>query len=783
MSSPTRVPLYDRLPEIYRLRDAEQFPADQLKSYLAAVESAFGAIHENIEQLYHDFFIETSDAWVIPYIADLLGTSHLKGDPWTLRADVADTVMLRRRKGTRAAIERLAANLTQWAARAVELRENLGWTQHLNHQRPDAGGTPPYSRTTLTRFDVPRGGTVPVRDPAMLSLIGTPFDPFAYTADVKRADDGAVHINLPNLAIFLWRLEAYTLPLTRPLPQAAVADLTTLVPAPIAGEARFAIGFDFDALDRGIRLFNTWQYDPDREPPVLTAADGVPGPIPDARLTTGSAAGNPAGYVSLDLYTPPATTASTDLQQGETGLTLFLPNDFAGNTWTFRGDNLCAWQAGLRRRLRDREIVIDPDIGRVLFGVNNNAEATRLRDTLLASYTYGAVGPIGAQPIGRDTPSAPFDGSTIIRVSGLPGGTTLTQAIASASLNTAGSPVVIEIGDSLVHELDPAAAALGTLRVSDATIDNGLSSWRLGRSLLIRAASDQRPVVRLSRPLRFRPLDPAAPAVADLQIRIEGIYLTRAAAFPAGLALIERAAVARLELISCTLDPGGHRLRGGTRAPLAEPALRLNRHYGFTSGSTAEDDFAPTPDVLVQRSTTGALLIDDAYTLTLADSVIDAGAGVGLDSTNRFALAAATDTTTAWACPLDLRGATFFGRTRIEEGRGFGGIFVHALEVHNNQTGCLKFSYFADETNRLPPNHACVHGDDARLVFTSEWHGEPGYAQLRRTADWRIRERGPGDDAMGATGFLLEAHKWANLSIRLREFMPIGVRPLLIPVT
>jgi hypothetical protein len=36
---------------------------------------------------------------------------------------------------------------------------------------------------------------------------------------------------------------------------------------------------------------------------------------------------------------------------------------------------------------------------------------------------------------------------------------------------------------------------------------------------------------------------------------------------------------------------------------------------------------------------------------------------------------------------------------------------------------------------------------------------------------------------MGAFGFLLEAHKWTNLHVRLREFMPVGVRPLVVPVT
>src|SRR5580765_2688529 len=132
------VPLFDRLPEIYRTRDDEQTPKNQLRAYLAAIEGPFGAIHDHIAQLYEDLFIDTCDDWVIPYIADLLGTTHLKGGPRTLRADVADTIALRRRKGTLGAIERLAVDLTGWACRAVELRENLSWAQHLNHQRPDA---------------------------------------------------------------------------------------------------------------------------------------------------------------------------------------------------------------------------------------------------------------------------------------------------------------------------------------------------------------------------------------------------------------------------------------------------------------------------------------------------------------------------------------------------------------------------------------------------------------------------------------------------------------------
>src|SRR5215217_5606398 len=168
-----RVPLFLRLPEIYRIKDAELPQPHQLRDYLAVVEDAFGAIHENIESLYNDLFIETCDDWVIPYLGDLVGTSYLKGETWSLRADVADTIALRRRKGTLGAIELLTYNLTKWGVHCVELRENLVWNQHLNHQRPDAGGDPPYGLTSVTRFTPVRGGTVTLRDPAMLSLLGT----------------------------------------------------------------------------------------------------------------------------------------------------------------------------------------------------------------------------------------------------------------------------------------------------------------------------------------------------------------------------------------------------------------------------------------------------------------------------------------------------------------------------------------------------------------------------------------------------------------------------------
>ena len=797
MSSPSdspRVPLFERLPEIYRTRDAEQAPPNQLRAYLAAVEHMFGALHENIDQLYEDLFIDTCDDWVIPYLADLLGTSHLKGDPHTLRADVADTIALRRSKGTLGAIERLAVNLTKWACRAVELRENLGWLQHLNHQRPDSGGALPYGTVNLSRFAVPRGGTAPLRDPAELAFLGTPYDTFAYTADVKPALDDTRHINLPNLAIYLWRLAAYRLQPGLPLAK-GVSDLG---PQP-AGLARFALRFDLHPLDLPVRLFNTSRpgfrgaSTSGSIIAPLTEADAVPGPMLDARLTTDSPAGHPEAYVTVDFFNELASPP-TGFDFGDVGLHLFLPQSLEPLLippptqtvwrWTFRGDNLCAWETGLRRPLRYGEIVIDPDIGRILIGMNYEVQrdllitpnSTGFSSSLYVSYTYGAVGPVGAHPVSQVSP-AQETSVELRKVGAVDGGIPLQTALDGLDdENQRTKPVMIEIHDSQVHRIDLAALA-GT------NIDGGIS-LRLAHSLTIRAVGDHRPIVMLAQPLAFRPVSAAEANTETPTVRLEGLYLAPdETSFPTGEALIARGAVARLEIIGCTLAPGGHAQRDGNTRADRIAGLRLTNDYGFSADTNDVDVFQPTPDIIIQRSIIGSLAIDERYRLDIKDSIVDASPRAGDAPGSVYAIAAATDPANAWSARLDFQSLTCFGAVRVAAVGGLGGIFTQRFEVLDNQHGCIKWSWFTGNGDRLPPNHFCLDGRDARLVFTSQWFNDPAYGQIARESDPRIRTLGPDDDAIGAFGFLLEAHKLINLQVRLREFMPIGVRPLLLPLT
>ena len=151
--------LYELLPAIYRLRDAEQgYP---LRSLLAVIAREIGIVEEDIARLYANWFIETSDEWVVPYIGDLLGVRGLhalEDAGFTRRAFVANTLSYRRRKGTPTMLEQLARDTTQWNARVVEFFELLGTTQYLNHLRPHNVRTPDLRRTNV------------------LELLDTPFD-------------------------------------------------------------------------------------------------------------------------------------------------------------------------------------------------------------------------------------------------------------------------------------------------------------------------------------------------------------------------------------------------------------------------------------------------------------------------------------------------------------------------------------------------------------------------------------------------------------------------------
>src|SRR6266568_6423207 len=69
--------LYNLLPSVYRQRDAEQ--QWQLLALLRVIAEQVNIVEADIAQLYENWFIETCQEWVVPYIGDLIGYQTVNG--------------------------------------------------------------------------------------------------------------------------------------------------------------------------------------------------------------------------------------------------------------------------------------------------------------------------------------------------------------------------------------------------------------------------------------------------------------------------------------------------------------------------------------------------------------------------------------------------------------------------------------------------------------------------------------------------------------------------------
>ncbi|HME37171.1 MAG TPA: hypothetical protein VKF84_18210 [Candidatus Sulfotelmatobacter sp.] len=124
--------LWNLLPAIYRTLDTDSFNANgPLREMVNRIGAQAAVVRRSIDRLWEDQSIETCDDWVIAYIGDLLATNLVNSlDARGQRLDVANTIYYRRRKGTLAILEQIAADITGWDARVVEFFRRLGRTRH-----------------------------------------------------------------------------------------------------------------------------------------------------------------------------------------------------------------------------------------------------------------------------------------------------------------------------------------------------------------------------------------------------------------------------------------------------------------------------------------------------------------------------------------------------------------------------------------------------------------------------------------------------------------------------
>jgi hypothetical protein len=420
--------LFRLLPAFDRLRDIEladtSLPEGKgdgpLKALMGLISEQIAVLEENLDQLYDDQFIETCAEWVVPYIGELVATRGLvvfPEAPFSQRAQVANTLAYRRRKGTAAVLEQLAHDVTGWNSNVVEYFQLLATTQYMNHLRPQ---------------NLSVSG---LKDWEKMEYVNTPFDKLAHTADVRRIEPKRGKYNISNIGIFLWRLDAYS----------------SIESAAYKVDDR---RFKFDALGKDVQLYNM----PVPETEISHLAEPINVPMPISRLVMYH---YPDRYYgpekSVLVYkdgapvlppaaSPPQNPPSNSLDSIICVCNLSDRTDGSGN-W-------CNMPAS--------KIAIDPVLGRIAFPALASAPST-----VHVNYRYGFSNSIGGGDYGR-IKSFSIELEEIIKVEVPKDYTSFTAALAALQ-NTGG---VVEIKSNEYYIETPviriAAGKKIELRAADA---------------------------------------------------------------------------------------------------------------------------------------------------------------------------------------------------------------------------------------------------------------------------------------------------------------------------
>lgn len=669
--------LYRLLPAIYRIRDSEHTPPGALKALLSAYADEFAVMEENLDQLYDDLFVETCADWAIPYIGDLIGYEPLHSLGATrglARAEVAHTLALRRRKGTVAVLEQLARDVTGWNARAVEFFQLLGATQYMNHLRPHSRYAPN------------------MRQWEPLARIGGAFDSVAHTVDVRRIENGRGRFNIPNIGIYLWRLNAYA---------------HTRSPAVRVDDRRYLIS----PLGHPLPVFTT----PQTEDEITHLADPVNVPDPIRRRVMAD---------RLPLYYGTVQTAVGPVDNADPSVVLYVDGVEVPREEVVVC-NLTDDGAGWAHQAPAGKFAIDPELGRIAVAADLDVP-----ESLATTYHYGFSADMGGGEYSRARADEAA-GASVLRVP-------TDHATIAAALTALAGDGVVEITDSGRYE--------ETISVSVAP----------GGHVILRAAEQCRPTLILGGEMTLS-------GGTDSAFSLEGLLV---AGGRLRVANVAGNTLARVRIAHATLVPGRALDSAG------DPTMPDDENLAVEIADVA---------VEIDHTIVGALRIHAGAGVVANDSIVDA------TSADRMAYAAPDGVAPGGKLSLDA--CTVIGRLRAAEvgtisnsallARPATGDTQPAVLVVRRQTGCVRFSYLPFDA-LTPRRYRCQPESAAGEVdvtprFTSLRYGVAAYCQLARATADAIRRGADDESEMGAFHLLFPAQREANLQIRLREFLRVGL--------
>ena len=811
--------LFQLLPAIYRIRDAAQ--SGQLEDLIAIFQDLVNSLDQDIANLYENWFIETCAEWVVPYIGDLLRTRPLYAagqGTFSARAYVAHTLSYRRRKGTVVVLEQLARDVTGWPARAVEFFQLLATTQYLNHLRPGNVICPDLRQVNA------------------LELLDGPFEQASHTADVRAVVDPPLDpslapdlvaaglrvrgkYNIPNIGIYLWRLQPYAVTLATPRPVTDGADgryrfnpagldqpLFNL-PQTIPSFTRAADEINVPGALRRRALYD--ELETRRQTMVdgqllwqATTAFAAGAEIADSNgntqkaLTGGTSGGAPPAWpttigdkvadsgiewqlvakgFALDgvyfgiqpvlqvfpaddtLPVPPEQIMICDLSD--------LPPPHPPGTWRQPPKTATYTRASDGAQITvPIQCSVDPVLGRLAFAAIP-ASAAKVQ----VSYSYAFSADLGGGPYNRADSVSP-----------LLAGITPWQVAVSQKLAPVPGRIFATLSDAVAawNGLSPAPERFGVIAILDSHtyIENltGANQIKIpaGSTLLIVAADW--PALHLAGPLQSNELVPNG-VVPHIRGDID-VTGTAPAQSPNPGTLILNGLWIEGKLQALAGNLGSLQLAHSTLVPAA-------------GGLAAQPN--PELTVALSRAITGPITLDpDIPTLSIVDAIVDGGAGVAID-------APGTD--------ANIQSSTVFGgivhagapgvRT-LEAGNS---LFDGPLIVERTQAGCIRYSYVPTDASRTPRRYHCQPdlalagvsdpgvqvATRARLTpqFTSIRYRDPGYAQLGTGCAVEIRSGADDGSEMGAFYLLKQPQRDTNLRVALLEYLRFGLQAGIFYVT
>ena len=745
--------LYELLPAIYRLRDAERgYP---LQALLRVIEEQVNVVEEDIATLYQNWFIETCQDWVVPYIGDLIGWHpvHEAGQPGNAatirgrernkilipRRELANTIRYRRRKGTLALLELLALDVAGWPARAVEFFRLLEGTQNIN-----------LSHTY-------RGHAVDIRQGAWLDLIDGAFDKIGHTIDVRRINSNrsAGRYNIPSVGLFTCRLKSHRVTLGRAYGVEGVGLEC----------------FTFSVLGNDAPLFGA----PVRETDPFGIAEEINLPVAIRR----------EAFESREVVNHVARTQASESYYGEgKSVAIWIRRRKRGETSARElipaAKIVPADLSGWRYRPQRDRVAVDPVLGRIAF------PSTHIpKDGVWVSYHYGFSADIGGGEYAR--PISQVEASKLYRVGPKEQFRTINAAIRKwRKTDAVDHPrAVVEIADSGVY------------------VEQIHVHLKKDQVLQVRAALGVRPVIRLLDWHSDRPDSLTISGESGSRFTLDGLLVS-------GRSVAIEGDISEVTIRHCTLVPGWTIDSNCEPHRPAEPSLelfcplaRVNIEKSILGSiqvyplaikaePESQDDSRSQPKETSATAESGCYGVGygfrvDPICLHLSDSILDA-----IDPVSEAI--GAPGCVVAHA-RLTIARSTIFGQLQVHSiDLAENSIFIGKITVARSQQGCVRYSYVTPGS-RTPPRHQCQPdlvtkgklGDEkvaeetrVQPRFNERRYGRPGYCQLSDDCAEEISRGADDESEMGAFHDLYQPQRLTNLRTRLDEFTPAGMDAAII---